>query len=485
VYNKKWIALLLTLMLALGMLTGCSPVEKEYYNLTMEAGTVKVYEDSGSIELSLTQLPDGMFEGEKSITEELLIKAINQHRIDFWVKADMKQGIFQYDLTIVDNSTGEKSALSSIIYKGDVFYIKVDDMIKYLKKFGDPELNQKLDHLFGDVQYVRVSSQDLDALMPPGSPSSPTSNLLQKSSEQQLVMMKLFDGLFDKVYDKYESNLISKSDNKYSLTIQGSNSIEILKSIAIYTIKNIDKLGPVLKSFLNSLSEDELANLGLPAEVKSEALMGIDMMVLMVNQNRDNYLNKIEEMAIDAQKELSKTVNDSKLISTIVKKDSQTYDMTSRLHVHITPGTPKEELNFAINIKQTMKANGSIQVVAPTGKMTTIKDLESRMPKRIVVAVDHRVYSFANGFSGNGGNINVHLENNQTYLPLRLVAESMGESVGWDEALQQAFVERNGQRIIMTGMIVDNEILVKSRDFERLGYKISWNDKTRTVTIEK
>jgi hypothetical protein len=484
-YCKKWLALFLILMLAMGMLTGCSPTEKEYYNLTMEANNQKVFEDSGSMELSISQLPESMFKGDQAFTKELLKKAFDQHRLDYSGKTDLTQGIFQYDFTIVDNATGEKSKFLSLLYKNDVFYIKVDDMISYLKKFGYPESNQKLDQLYGDVQYVSVSSQDLETMMPPGSQNGPTGNFLQKSSQQQMIVRRLFDGLFDKVYDKYESNMISKSNNKYTFTLRGVDSIEIMQPAAIYTIKNIDKLGPVLKAFLNGLSQDEITNLGLTSEMKGQALTGIDMMILMVNQNRDKYLNEIEKMATAAQKDLLKTVNDSEIVSSIEKKDAQTYDLTSKIRIHITAGTPIEELDLALNIKQTLKACGAIQVAVPTDKVTTFKDLESRMPQRMKVGVDSGVYSFNKGFSDTGGIIKVQLDNNQAYLPLRLVAESMGEKVGWDETSRQAYVERNGQRIIMTGMIVDDKTLVKSRDFESLGYKISWNDSTRTVTIEK
>ena len=295
-YCKKWLALFLILMLAMGMLTGCSPTEKEYYNLTMEANNQKVFEDSGSIELSLAQLPESMFKGDQAFTKELLKKAFDQHKIDYCGKTDLNQGIFQYDFTIVDNTTGEKSKFISLLYKNDVFYIKVDDMISYMKQFGDPESNQKLDQLYGDLQYVSVSNQDLETMMPPGSQNGPTGNFLQKSSQQQRVVRRLFDGLFDKVYDKYESNMISKSNNKYTFTLRGVDSIEIMKPAAIYTIKNIDKLGPVLKAFLNGLSQDEIANLSLTSEMKGEALTGIDMMILVVNQNRDKYLNEIEKM---------------------------------------------------------------------------------------------------------------------------------------------------------------------------------------------
>ena len=484
-YYKKWVALVMILMLAIGTLTGCSPTEKQFYDLTMEVGNQKIYEDSGSMELSLTQLPDSMFEGEQYFTKAMLQKAINQHRIDYLVKADMNQGIFQYDFTIVDNTTGKRSAFSSLTYKNDILYIKVDDTIAYLKQFGDPESNQKLDQLFGDVQYVSVSSQDLASMMPPGSKEGSTDNLLQKSSQQQLLMRPLFDGLVYQAYNQYQSTIISQSNNKYSLTLRGADSIKVWKPVAIYTIKNIDKMGAVLKTFVNSLDPDEMASLGLPAEVKTAALPGIDMMVLTVNKNRDMYLNQIEEMATDAQKDLAKTVNDSELVTTIEKKDSLTYATTSKIRVHITSGTPIEEVDFTFSAKDTMKVKNAIQVDAPTGNITTLEDFQSRMPKRMNVMVDHGMYSFNQGFSGTGGSIKVRVENDQTYIPLRLVAESMGENVGWDEAAQQAYVEKNGQRILMTGMVVDNQTLVKVRDFESLGYKISWNESTRMVTIEK
>lgn len=484
-YFRKWIALSLVLMLALGMLTGCSPTEKQFYSLTMEASNQKVYEDSGSIEISLTQLPESMFEGQQYFTKEMLQKALNQHRIDYLVKADMNQGIFQYDLTVVDTITKEKSAFASLTYKNDILYIKVDDTIAYLKKFGDPDSNQKLDQLFGDVQYISVSSQDLASMMPPGSKQDSTDNFLQKSSQQQLLMRPLFDGLVYQGYNHYQSNIISKSNNKYSLTLRGADSIKVWKPVAIYTIKNINKMGAVLKTFVNSLDPDEIASLGLPAEVKTAALPGIDMMVLTVNKNRDKYLDDIEKMATDAQKDLTKTVNDSELVTTIEKKGSLTYEMTSKIRVHITSGTPVEELDFTFSAKDTMKVKNAIQVAAPTGNIITLEVFQNRMPKRMNVMVDHGTYSFNQGFKGAGGSIKVRVENDQTYIPLRLVAESMGEDVGWDETTQQAYVDKNGQRILMTGMVVDDQTLVKIRDFESLGYKISWNESARMVNIEK
>ena len=63
--KRKWLALLLVLMLGLGTLTGCSPTELGYYNLLKEASSQKVYTDTGSIELSVAQLPASLFTGPR------------------------------------------------------------------------------------------------------------------------------------------------------------------------------------------------------------------------------------------------------------------------------------------------------------------------------------------------------------------------------------------------------------------------------------
>ena len=482
--TKKWLALLMILVLAMGTLTGCSPTEQEYYNLITEASTQKVYQDSGSIELSLARLPENMFEGEKSVNTDLVVKSINQHRIDYSGKVDLNKGIIQYDFSMVDKKTGKQSHILSIAGRNDMFYIKIDDMINYLKNFCDTKENQRLDQLYGDIEYVSVSLQELDKTMP-GSEIVLDKNIYEKSSQQQMLIRSLLNELLNKVYDKYESNLISKSNNQYTLTLRGTDTVNILEPAAIYTINNIEKLGAVLKAFLKSLAQDEMAELGLTNDMKAEALKGIDQMVVDVKQNRHEYLNEIKVMSATANEDLAKTVNDSEWSSTIEKKDAQTYEMTGKIRLHITSGTPIEEMDITLNLKDTLKTCKDVQVVIPTAGIITYEELEKRMPKQMNVHVDDGIYSLDKGFSSSSGLINVSLENDQVYLSLRTVAESMGEKVGWDEALQQAYVEQNGEQIIMTGLIVDGQTLVKSRDWEKLGYKISWDDSTRTVGIEK
>ncbi len=78
------------------------------------------------------------------------------------------------------------------------------------------------------------------------------------------------------------------------------------------------------------------------------------------------------------------------------------------------------------------------------------------------------------------------LIDNSVYLPLRRLMENAGYEVSWDAEARKAYVTVDGNKIEMTGTIVDNKTYVKVRDFEKLGatvtyeetiyYADAWND---------
>jgi len=482
--KRKWLALLLVLMLGIGTLTGCSPTELSYYDLMTEASSQKIYTDVGSIELKVAQLPASLFTGETALNEELVRKAIDQHRLEYTGKVDINQNIFQYDFEIVDNITAARSQVLSVVYKNNILYVKLDDMLKYIEQFCDPIEKQRLDQVLNDVDWVSVSDQELNNMMPIGSQTGLTNNLLTRSSQQQMIWTRLFDGLVNDAYNNYSSNLISKDNNKYTLTLRGAELINVMKPAAAYTINNIDKLGTVLKAFMNSLSSAELAELGLTNEMKGQVLQGIDLMVLEISMNPNKYLGELENMSA-LQPQLLNTVNDSEIVSTLEKTNAGTYDMSSRLHLNITSGDPTDKINLTLTTKDTLKVGGMVQVAAPTAGVITLTELEKRLPCQMKVNVDNGFYVQTNGLISDSGKMTVRLIDNSTYLPLRLTAESMGETVGWDQALYQAYVEKNGQRIYMTSILANDQAFIKIRDFEKLGYKVDWTESTRTVTIVK
>lgn len=80
------------------------------------------------------------------------------------------------------------------------------------------------------------------------------------------------------------------------------------------------------------------------------------------------------------------------------------------------------------------------------------------------------------------------VENGRTYLPLRLTADLLQEEVGWDKTTRTAYIMQDGKRVDMQGKLVDGSAFVAVRDFEKLGYTVTYSayeDVLKEVLIEK
>lgn len=483
--KRKWLALLLVLIMGIGSLTGCSPTEQGYYNMVKEASSQKVYTASGSIDLSLIQLPASMFTGEDALNEEIVRKAFDQNRLEYSGKVDVNQNIFQYDFDIVNKETGVRKQICSMVYTNNILYVKLDEMINYIGQFCDLDEKQRLDQAFKDVEWISISDQEFKNIIPASSQNSVTNNLLQRSAQQQKIIFKLYDGLFNDFYKNYSSNLVSKNNNKYTLTLRGAQLIDVMKPAATYTINNIQDLGMVLKAFVNSLTPAEMAELGLTDQMKAEALKGIDFMVISVYLNRGEFLSEIENINAASQEKWLNTVNDSELVSAIEKIDAATYETSCRIHLNITAGSPTNKVNINLTTKNTLKIGGTVQVPEPTTNVVTLTELDKRLPHQFKVNVDNGSYTQINGISSSSGTMTVKMVDDRTYLPLAQIAAAMGEKVGWDSVANQAYAIQNGQRISMNGILVNDRSYVQVKEFEKLGLKINWDESTRTVTLEK
>lgn len=482
--KRRWLALLLVVLMGISLLSGCSPAEKSYYSLMSEVRTQTVYEDSGSYTIEVSALPAGMFTGQDSPSASTLINALSQIRIEYKGKVDMKQQVYQYDYVILEGRTRAEVGAFSIAYKNGIMYIKIDQLMNLIKELGTPVERENLDRIFTGVEWVSLSDQDMAGLAPE-SQAGITSQLLSNFSGQQLLIKKLLDGLVNDVYNDYSTSLIAQSGNKYTMTLRGSDLMDVFKSGAIYTINNIDKLSQSLKNFLNRMTPAEAAQLGLTADARLQALQILDEMVLAVKQDSQSALREIEGMSAASNAEMLRVINDSEFVSSVEKTGTNNYKVTARVHLNLSdPDNPRDRLVAAFTADQTITAGAAVQVIAPAGAVS-MAELQSRMPRKMTVNIDTGDYSSSNGLFSNSGRLSVQMVDGRTYLPLRMVGESLGETVGWDQDAHQAYVLHNGQRINMTGTIVNSRTYIKMGDFEQMGFSVGWNDYTRTVTVAK
>jgi hypothetical protein len=484
--KKKWLALALILVMALGLVGGCSPTENNFYTLLMEISNQKVYTDRGSIQITLNQLPtSAMAAGDGAFDQAVLMKGLNQHRIDYAGKVDLSKNVMEYQFTIVDTVSGQSSPVLTVRAKGDMFYFKIDGLIDYLGQLCTPAEQLQLDKTMGDVVWVSLSEKELNAMMPPGSETLFSGDMFQRSSTQRAVWQRLFDGLVNDAYKDYQSGLITQAGNRYTLNLRGADLMNFVKPAAIYTINHIDAVGTNLKKFLDGLSPEELASLGFTASARTEMSKGIDAMVQDVNQNRAQYLSELENMSNMASQEMVQTFNDSQLTTAVEKTGPVNYQQDTRLHIHISSGSPADTMEFTFNQEHNMQTGATVVVAVPSGPVMTYTELTRKMPNRIKVNVDTGSYYSNHGFMSSSGAMEVHLVNNYTYLPLRMIGESLGAEIGWDQNAFQAYALQNGQRVYMTSQYFNNRAFIKIRDFEQLGYTVEWDAATRNAIISK
>jgi len=72
-------------------------------------------------------------------------------------------------------------------------------------------------------------------------------------------------------------------------------------------------------------------------------------------------------------------------------------------------------------------------------------------------------------------NMNCFNEYGALYVPLRRMADWLGEEVVWDSEERKAYVVRGGDRIEMDGKVIHGATYVMVREFEKLGYTVEYN----------
>ena len=363
-------------------------------------------------------------------------------------------------------------------------YMKIDQIINLLKQLSSPAEQENLERIFAGVVWISFSDQDLNGLAP-NSQSGVISQMLSNASGQQMLFKKLLDGLVNDVYNDYSSSLITQSGNKYTMTLRGGDLVDVGKSLAVYTINHIDQLDKTLRDFLNGLTPAEATQLGLTPDTRLMALQSLDQMVMEVKRDGPSAIQEIENLGAASEAEILRVLNDSEYVSSVEKTGANTYRLNSRLYLNISdPANPRDRLVTTFAAEQTITTGGTVQVSAPVGAIS-LRELQGRMPRTMTVNIDTGNYSSSNGLFSNSGRLSVEMVDGRTYLPLRMVGESLGETVDWDQATHQAYVLQNGQRINMTGIIVNSRTYIKMRDFEQLGFSVEWNEYTRSVTVSK
>lgn len=489
ILKKSVFSLAIILVLLAGILSGCSPAEKGMQSYYQEMSSIDRYENAGEISVGLNALPQDANLDTKDLA--LVKTTLNKFSITFQGKVDMDKQIMTYDFFLKDKSTGSTQELTTVIISGNTIYIKVSGLIKLMSLMGESNLDKNLTKAFGGADYLAIPMDQFSKEMLPAGKTGigmwgPGSNLLDQSKKQQDLILKLVSGLSDQVLDQYESGLVVQNGSQYVFSVSPANGVECFKSLVIYTINNAEKLGNFLTNTLTNMPDEEMKSFGLDPTMRSQYVMLIQAGISDISANRSQYLTEINGLGKEETDEFIKMFDGSHYTLSIAKKGSQSYESGADIRLVVSdPQKPSDKMDLSINAASTLSACPEFTVTVPSTGVTTWAEVEKRISQVMKVQTTSGAFKLTKGTTQTQGKIGVKIIKNYTYLQLRAVATALNEEVSWNGTAHRAYVERLGSKIDMTGTVINGRTYIKIRDFEKLGYQIQWDAKTKTVTIIK
>ncbi|HHY06510.1 MAG TPA: hypothetical protein GX532_06000 [Clostridia bacterium] len=482
--KRKFLAVFLLLILPVALTAGCSQAEQGFLNLQKELSELNTYETSGDFVVSCSGLP--ALADAKSVSpflQNMLQKGVT---INFTGKTDLEKEIMDCTFTLVPDTTNTEQISTRIICKGDTLYLQIDELIKLMQALGDSETSNKLKDFFGEAQYVSMTTEEyyqslgIDELQ-----ELPLINLKQNSfmnSQQTKLLQKLILEI-PNAYQNYSTGLATQSGNTYTWEVKGADALKVLIDFLKYNLNNSQDIVKWAVSFLDSLNDEEFAYLGLDPEQKYLYETMLNIAVADIEENKEKYLqgiNSIETELLE-DNEIKKFLDGFKITCSLSKNEQGVY--TSAINYALNFNEADLQLNLQLKGQAQTKKAAPFTVNIPSTKVMTYTEYLNKVTKTIEIQVDSNTYTFTDSKGSTRDYLEVKNIEGFTYLPMRQIAELLGEKVGWDAEQSQAYVLRNGEKIDMTGVIIAGHTYIKTRDFLKLNYEVDWNDTTRTATI--
>ncbi|MGI6587955.1 MAG: stalk domain-containing protein [Peptococcia bacterium] len=483
-FKRKFLTIFLLLMLTVTLTAGCSQAEQGFIALQKELTELNTYETSGDFVFSFNGLPaPSSTDPSSALLYNMIQKGLT---VKFTGKTDMENNLIDCTFTLSNDLINTEQVVTRIICKNNILYVQIDELMKLAQVFGDTETSNKLKEVFGNAKYLSMTQEEyfkslgIDEIQ-----GQPLTKLNQNAfmNNKQTKLLQKFMLELPKAYQNYSTGLVTQNGNIYSWEVKGIEALEVLMDFLKYNLNNIKDVETWAVSFIDNLSDEETTLLGLDPQQKPLYKTLLNMVTTEIEMNKEEYLQGINDLKIELQEneEIKKFLNGFKMSCSLGKNEQEVYTNA----VDFTMNFNEEDLQLGLQMKgqsQTKKTE-PFTVNVPTTNVMTYTELLNKLNKTMEIQIDTNAYTLKAAQGNTQGNLEVKNIENQTYLPMRQIAEIFGEEVGWDSANNQAYVLRNGDKIDMTGVVIEGRTYIKTRDFTKLDYQVDWDEATRTVII--
>ncbi|MGN0135102.1 stalk domain-containing protein [Anaerotignum sp.] len=498
---KKKLAALLCGVMCTGAFTGCSSTELAYLKMsrdlldTMESckveGTIRADVDFDAMQgfvKDVAKATKGELDGASLYTEGMPTgkKAVT-------VSYDMNMNIstLEYDMAFDVSYEGKKYDLGTLYYSlNDGVYVTSDTIWGVYQMAGDMMEAEPNGYMFSDA-----FAKDLKAVLA----EDPYIELVSmedmtgvdmEGAMPQNNMGDLYDAVmtfYEDVLDGFETGMVKEIPGGYAIQANGQEVAQLLVDLLDFVAKNPDQVIDATEAYMNAVMEQVQA--GTPEETAA-AKQEMAEFFAEARASQDDFV----EAAADMSTFLKETMQDKSVAAVLnsftykaeVKKtdngfnSTASYDMTNKGKKVLSVTTDSVMKKSAVKVTMPKKAvsmddlNGKLAALEnkynPVNGVTMSWGWDGTNSEADLYKMREEAVYFGNDYEWT----DLIVKDGRAYLPLRVICDALGENVGWENATKTPYVLQDGQRIDMKGLLQDGRAFVGVRDFEKLGYTVSY-----------
>lgn len=486
---KKKLAALLCGVMCAASLSGCSEAELGYLKMSSDimnqmpqSKTVGQVQMDVDFDLLGGYVSDAY--GERGIfAEPLAIEQMSGKKsatFDYTLQADMEQMKLYLDL--------EMKQEGRTYDMGDIYYSVTEGVyISTQTVYGLYEASQILAEGYNGYFYSDAFAKDLKAAVS-------KNQYVQVLSAEELAESAAMGGAFgmdDAVvslckdaFDGLSSGLVKEVSGGYQIQATGRDAAQLVINTLDHVVRNTDRVLNAIENYMVATAQAEGATSEDVADIR-EGFAGMKASKAELAGAINEFNGAVKDAVADKN---VGAVLDGFAFDSTMKKVGSGYSTTNVYTVTYRGGQA-----LKIVAQDTMqKASFTAKCPANSGTFT---DLSARVaavhegynPIQGVVMewgweatqtearlTVERAQEAPFGLTGDSQDTSMVLQDNRAYLPLRAIVEALGENVTWNQEQRTAYVAVNGKNIPMKGLIKNDRSYVGVRDFEKLGYTVTY-----------
>ncbi len=473
----------LLLAMSVGLLTGCTPEGNSYYQLSKEASQMEAYSFTADMQMSMDMdaLVTAVSGKEMTAEDKEAMDMIKDMKISYNGVYNAKDFSMQATMNI---KMGDKKAVPvEMRVKGANILINVEDFIDLMEATGlDKAEVDKTREAFKGVEWLNYSDmagmKEFSAVL----------NSVDFVKVTQF-MYDAMDYLNENSFKDYKPAIFSKKGNGYEMTIAKDKVPAVTKEFITYVLTNSDNIVKDITALVDKIDDSAFTALNLKkADVKAAIANLPDELGNFSAAELKELDGIIDEVAA--------LLNGSEMTSYIAKTGDKKYEQTMTMKLAIAdPDDANIKFGMTVSMDMKMDGNNVPAVQYPTSGIKSISEVALNFkPTATNVSINlntgmgywFKTYDVALLSSSGAGKYTLKEVDGYNYLPMRQIAELLGEEVGWSDQQNKPFVVRDGKNTMLDNAVVDNGVsYVRLRDFEKLGYKIQFDEATNTATVAR